>query len=337
MNVKGKYLNPKADLTFKLIFGEHKDLVMSLLNALLPLPADGQIVSVEYISNELVPDNPGKKNSIVDVQCKDQRDRRFIVEMQNVWNVFVKPKEQSEACFYSALARKHRMEFNEVFIKRVMLNTAKAIVKQVGEGEDFSRLHPVYSLNLVNDKGFDEKTEEFYHDYVLTDVKHHDKTLDDIRMIFVELQKFKPKSIVEKKMAVLWLRFLTEISEATEEVPAELLENAETSKALQRLEKSAYNDSQLHAYQNFWYTVHSERVLFDDGQKKGLEEGLKKGRAEGLAEGERKGRAEGLAEGERKGRAEGRVEVAHKLKQMGMSVADIAKATGLGAEDIEAM
>ena len=323
MNVKGKYLNPKADLTFKLIFGEHKDLVMSLLNALLPLPADGQIVSVEYISNELVPDNPGKKNSIVDVQCKDSRGRRFIVEMQNVWN--------------------------EAFIKRVLLNTAKAIVKQVGEGEDFSKLHPVYSLNLLNDKGFDEKTEEFYHDYVLTDVKHHDKTLDDIRMIFVELQKFKPKSIVEKKMAVLWLRFLTEISEATEEVPAELLENAETSKALQILEKSAYNDSQLHAYQNFWYTVHSERVLFDDGQKKGLEEGLKKGRAEGRAEGERKGRAEGraegMAEGERKGRAEGLAEgerkkslaIALKLKQMGISVADIAKATGLSAEDIETL
>ena len=33
----GKYLDPKADLTFKKVFGEHEDLVMSLLNALLPL------------------------------------------------------------------------------------------------------------------------------------------------------------------------------------------------------------------------------------------------------------------------------------------------------------
>ena len=31
-----KYLDPKADLTFKKIFGEHPDLVISLLNALLP-------------------------------------------------------------------------------------------------------------------------------------------------------------------------------------------------------------------------------------------------------------------------------------------------------------
>ena len=42
----GKYLDPKADLTFKLVFGEHKDLVMSLLNALLPLEPDGMITSV---------------------------------------------------------------------------------------------------------------------------------------------------------------------------------------------------------------------------------------------------------------------------------------------------
>ena len=32
-----RFLDPKADLTFKKVFGEHKHLVMSLLNALLPL------------------------------------------------------------------------------------------------------------------------------------------------------------------------------------------------------------------------------------------------------------------------------------------------------------
>ena len=31
-----RYLDPKADLTFKRVFGEHPDLVISLLNALLP-------------------------------------------------------------------------------------------------------------------------------------------------------------------------------------------------------------------------------------------------------------------------------------------------------------
>ena len=31
-----RYLDPRADLTFKKIFGEHPDLTTSFLNALLP-------------------------------------------------------------------------------------------------------------------------------------------------------------------------------------------------------------------------------------------------------------------------------------------------------------
>jgi hypothetical protein len=40
---QGKYLDPKADLTFKKVFGEHPELVMSLLNALLPLDEGKQM------------------------------------------------------------------------------------------------------------------------------------------------------------------------------------------------------------------------------------------------------------------------------------------------------
>ena len=32
----GKYLDPRFDLTFKNVFGRHKDLVTSFLNALIP-------------------------------------------------------------------------------------------------------------------------------------------------------------------------------------------------------------------------------------------------------------------------------------------------------------
>ena len=49
----GKYLDPKADLVFKLVFGEHKDLAMSLLNALLPLSKDEQITELEYATPEM--------------------------------------------------------------------------------------------------------------------------------------------------------------------------------------------------------------------------------------------------------------------------------------------
>ncbi|MDR3268753.1 MAG: Rpn family recombination-promoting nuclease/putative transposase, partial [Tannerella sp.] len=80
------YLDPKNDLVFKRIFGEHPDLLISFLNALMPLKAGRQIESVEYLPPELVPLNPTLKNSIVDVRCKDNYGRQFIVEMQMYWN-----------------------------------------------------------------------------------------------------------------------------------------------------------------------------------------------------------------------------------------------------------
>jgi len=267
-----KYLNPKADVLFKLVFGEHEDLLMSLLNALLPLPANGQIESLEYLTPQMVPENPAKKggvqrlpsvfggyHSIVDVRCKDQQGRIFIVEMQMHWN--------------------------EEFRQRVILNASKAVVRQLEQGEDYTLIQPVYSLNLVNDKCFDLGDDEFYHDYAIVNVAHTDRIIKGLRFVFVELPKFKPQTILEKKMAVLWLRFLTEVSEKSDEVPAELLENAETSKALGIIERSAMNEAQLYAYEQFWDAVVNERVLINGGYKKGHEEGL--------AEGHEKGRASG--------------------------------------------
>jgi predicted transposase/invertase (TIGR01784 family) len=77
-----KYLDPKNDIPFKRVFGEHPELLRSFLNALMPFEPDQYIDSLEYLPAELVPDNPVKKNSIVDVRCIDNYGRQFIVEMQ---------------------------------------------------------------------------------------------------------------------------------------------------------------------------------------------------------------------------------------------------------------
>ena len=291
MEMKGKYLNPKADLTFKKVFGEHPDLVMSLLNALLPLDEGKRIEHVEYLTPEMVPENPGKKNSIVDVRCRETGGRHFIVEMQMNWN-------------------------NE-FQQRVVLNAAKAVVKQLGTSEDYSLLQPVYALNLINDVGFDAGPDEFYHDYAIVNVEHSDRIIEGLRFVFVELPKFKPQTIKERKMAVLWLRFLTEIDRDTDEIPAELLENPDTSKALKILEKSAYNEEELRAYEYYWDAVYNERGAIRHGYKQGLAEGRAEGRAEGFVAANR--------------------ENARKMKDDGMPTELIAKYTGLDIETINCL
>jgi predicted transposase/invertase (TIGR01784 family) len=81
-----RYLDPKNVLVFKKVFGEHPEILLSFLNALLPLEPNQVITEIEYLPIELVPELPLiVKNSLVDVRCKDNLGRQFIVEMQMLW------------------------------------------------------------------------------------------------------------------------------------------------------------------------------------------------------------------------------------------------------------
>ncbi len=323
-----KYLDPKADLTFKKVFGEPPDLVISLLNALLPFKTkEEEITDVTYLQPEMVPENPWRKNSIVDVRCRDGRGRQFIVEMQMLWS--------------------------EEFMQRVMFNSAKAYVRQLEQGEKYELLEPVYSLNLVNEV-FEKDIPEYYHYYRMVHEMYSERVIDGLHLVFVELPKFKPHTMTEKKMHVLWLRYLTEIEEKTREVPKELLDNREIRKALTIVEESAYSPEQLMGYEKFWDIISTEKTFISSALRKGLAEGIEKGMEKGLAEGMEKGLAEGiekgLAEGIEKGLAEGRAEgiekgraegeqskaldIARNLKTIGICNADIMKATGLTEEEI---
>ena len=310
-----RYLDPRADLTFKRIFGEHKDLVISLLNALLPLDDAHLVKSVEYIPVEMVPDNPLKKNSIVDVRCHDQDGRQFLVEMQMIWS-----KE---------------------FMQRVLFNASKAYVRQLDKKEDYNLLQPVYSLNLVNDVFMDD-IPEYYHHYDIVNVEHTDKRIEGLHLIFVELPKFKPHTFSERKMQILWLRFLTEMGDVRI-VPQEFLANPEVKKAVDILEESSYTDAQLNGYDKFWDIVRTERTYINAAIRKGMSEGRAEGRAEGFEQGRAKGRAEGRAEGMAQGMAQGRAEgeksalykVVERMRAMGLNDSQIAEATGMDLRQIE--
>ena len=315
-----RYLDPKADLTFKRVFGEHPDLTISLLNALLPLSAEQEVTDVEYLPAEMVPDNPLRKNSIVDVRCRDKQGRQFIVEMQMIWSPEYK--------------------------QRVLFNASKAYVRQIKTGEDYKLLQPVYSLNLVNDV-FEPDLKGYYHYYRLVHAEHTDRVIDGLHLIFVELPKFTPHTYSEKRMQVLWLRYLTEIDERTRLVPAELMANPEVKK------ESAFTDAQLLGYEKFWDSISVEKTLYNSAERRGMAAGMAKGLAQGMAEGLAQGMAKGLEQGIAKGLAQGMAEgleqgkkeggkqqslfIARKMKTKGMPEVDIAEMTGLTIEEIRTL
>lgn len=251
-----RYLDPKNDLTFKRIFGEHKHLCISLLNSMLPL--DNPIISIEYLSGELIPNIPEKKNSIVDVRCTDHAGRQFIVEMQMYWT--------------------------DSFTSRVLFNASKAYIKQLDKGKDYNLLQPVYALSFVNEIFDQTKLDEYYHHYKIVNIKDTGKQIKGLEFVFIELPKFKPGNRGEKKLHELWLRFLTEVKETAREIPEELFLETDTCEALGYLEEGAYTEAELRLYEKYWDTVSIEKSLISDGRAEGLIEGEARGLAKGEAE-----------------------------------------------------
>ena len=283
-----KYLDPKADLTFKKVFAGHPDLLISLLNALLPLKKSQQIKSIEYLPAELVPVDPLHKDTIVYVRCKDIEGRQFVVEMQMAWT--------------------------DAFKQRVLFNASKAYVSQAEMGYKYEDLQPVYSLNLVNEI-FEKDIDECIHNYRIVHDKHTKKVIEGLRFTFIELPKFQPHTMKEKRMTILWLRFLTEINDKTQEVPAELLENPEINKALEEVKISAFTDEELRAYDRFWDRVSSEKTLMEGRYDEGLKQGMEVGKQVGLEE--------------------KALEIAKKMKAAGMDADTICKMTGVNKEKLE--
>lgn len=315
-----KYLDPKADLTFKKIFGNHPQRLISLLNALLPLSEAEQIHAIEYLPTKLVPQLEGGKNTIVDVLCTDSRGRKFCVEMQ--------------------------MEWSDAFQQRVLFNASKLYVSQAKKGGKYSELQPVYSLNLINDV-FEHDTPDFIHNYRIVHDKDSNKVIEGLHFTFIELPKFTPHSIADKRMMVLWLRFLTEINSNTKEIPADLLNDPEIGKAVEELEISGFTDAELRAYDKFWDSVSVERTLLDDryqkGREEGKEEGIAEGMEKGMEQGMKKGRAEGMKKGLKQGMEKGMeqgmsqrsLEIAKKMLAKGMDEATVMDMTGLSAEEMK--
>jgi predicted transposase/invertase (TIGR01784 family) len=268
---------------------------MSLLNSMLPL--DKPIVDIEYQTNELLPEIEALQNSIVDVHCIDSGGRQFIVEMQMYWT--------------------------ESFKGRVLLNASKAYVKQLDKGSEYKLLQPVYALSFVNDifEKSPEMKNEYYHHYKIVNIKDTEKQIKGLEFVFIELPKFRPQGRGEKKLHELWLRFLTEINERTQEAPPELQENSDTREAVQYMEIGAYTREQLFTYDKVRDSIMTQRSALSDAWESGIEKGIKKGWEEGREEGEK----------------EGIKKVAMNLLQMGIPLEAIMQSTRLTEDEIRSI
>ena len=291
-----RFLDPRSDIVFKRIFGEHPEILREFLNGVLPFEDESEfIVSLEYLPGEQVPDIPLIKNSIVDVRCKDASGRQFIVEMQMAWT--------------------------NAFLQRVLFNASKAYVRQLEKGERYEMLCPVYGLSILDDT-YDPDPDSYYHDYRIVESGKPERVLDGLRLVFIELPKYRENRPKEaRKLRWAWLKFLQEAGHAgthghatVEEFREQVGITEPLRKAMSIAEECGFSSAQLERYDSFWDAVSRERTLMSAKF------------AEGLAEGETLGLA--------KGEALGLLKAAASMKSLGIEPHFIAEATGLSIERI---
>ena len=279
-NKSMRYLDPKNDLTFKKIFGEHPHLLKSFLNAVMPLAEGKKIVSLEYLPAELVPEIPIFKNSIVDVRCLDEKGQQFIVEMQMLWT--------------------------DSFKSRVLFNASKAYIKQVGRGVQYKGLQPVYSLNIINEN-FDDKPDTYIHHYQIIHTQYSGKVMEGLEFVFIELPKFKAKKFTDKKLQVLWLRFLSEISDQQEGISPDFLDVPELKEASELILESGFTKGELETYDKYWDYISTEKTIRADSYGNGVEQGIE----------------------------QEKLTIARNAKKMGLLALDISRLTGLSEQEIK--
>ena len=266
-----RFISPKTDFAFKKIFGsdKSKDILISFLNATI-YSGKEEIQDLEIID----PYNPGDvidlKDSYLDVKAVLKDKTTVIIEMQ-LWNV-------------------------EAFKKRVVYNLCKTYGNQLKLGQGYFDLNPVIALTITDFKLFSCSEKVINCFYFQEAEKHFAYQKDELKLVFVELPKFK-KKLEELETAVdKWIYFLKE-APSLEIIPDKMKEIPQLEKALNIADRASLSVEELEKLRKEEMSLEDKRGALSLAKRKAKEEGREEGRKEGLQEGLQEGREEGLIEG----------------------------------------
>jgi predicted transposase/invertase (TIGR01784 family) len=122
-----------------------------------------KIKTVELLKSSQDPEILSKKQSVLDVLCTDDRDRKYIIEMQ--------------------------VASSKGFEKRAQYYAAKAYANQLNSTERYFQLKEVIFLAITNFVMFPDKA-DYKSDHVILDKITYSHDLRDFSFTFLELPKF---------------------------------------------------------------------------------------------------------------------------------------------------
>ena len=293
-----KYVDPMIDVAFKQIFGKQKN--KRLIKELLEHVFHQDITELEFVNVEHPGESKDDRKAVFDLQCKSKQIGDFIVEVQ--------VKEQKQ------------------FHKRAIYYSTFPIAAQAPRGDWNYDFKPVFFLGLLNFELSDDtaKEEGFVHRYSLRNDRNGGQLTDALQYVFMEVGRFnKPLdecNSFEDKFLYFFKnlpKFAMKPDTQNDSYFDELLAAAEYSN-MTKAEREAYNRRLKIQRDNF--------AADEFAREKALKE---------IAEGREKGLAEGRAEGRAEGEAAKAEAIAEKLLAMGLTIAQVAEATGLTKERLE--
>ena len=215
--------------------------------------------------------------------------------------VDVKAKDQNDNWFIVEM----QVTEAEDFEKRVLYYTSQSYTDQINRGDAYNQLNPAYFIGIL-EFSVSQNTNYISRHRVL-DVETGENIIQDIEFNFIELPKFNKQETELKSIIDQWIYFIKN-AENLEVIP----ENTKDEGL-----KVAYKTADQHNW--------SKQEL-DDYNKIFIREADDRGKIT-LAE----------KRGEQKGKIEGKIEVAKNALQIGLSVNDIIKLTGLTEEEIKSI
>lgn len=251
---KFRFINPFTDFGFKKIFGEeyNKDLLIDFLNSILSLKSP--IADVTYGSQEKLPIKKEDRKSIVDIYCESEDGSKFIVEMQKTKQLY--------------------------FRDRSLLYASYPIVQQAKKGNWNYKLPPVYVIAVLDFEYEDEKdSDKYIHDVRLVDVVSNKIFYDKLRLLYIEMPRFRKKLDELKTNEDKWLYFLKNLPDM-DEIPPEL-DGKIFEKAFEQAEIANYTHTEYMAYiasLDYYWCNYAD---MDTARQEGIEEGIKEGIKEG--------------------------------------------------------
>ena len=220
-DTKFRFINPFTDFGFKKIFGQeyNKDLLIDFLNSILSLKSP--IVDVTYGSQEKLPSTIEDRKSIVDIYCESKDGEKFVVEMQKTKQLFFKD--------------------------RSLLYASYPIVQQAKKGKWNYKLSAVYVIAVLDFEFGDEKySDQYIHDVKLVDVVTNTLFYDKLRLLYIEIPRFKKKLEELKNNTDKWLYFLKNLPDM-DEIPDKFKDEI-FMKAFEQAEIAKYTKDEYNAY-----------------------------------------------------------------------------------------